>query len=495
MKILYRLIFSFLIILSFSGCRNRSNSDNFSPVKVIPEKEVSDSENNDGENGLKQHYLEDSVLPRINIENQDLIVYIQNVNLDFDTEEEQVIVQKDLDNKNRLNLIVVDFDSVRNKYISTWQTIQEDINPRTFIISFADVVGDHNLEILFRGIGSSNEQILDIYRKTHSPAGIRLYYENIADIKIDGQIEIVEKERSSAYLLGQKNGISFPVITYERDEESENLLDVVKKTFIWNYQSSRFIKSFEEKIPGEKIEEERLKKLFNEGIDAYQDFLQGQWINTETNDSVISFDKDTKEIALYSKDILEIYKWTDFNRSRIPNSVYISARNDMIHFIRKNVFVRIENLNKILVTVNDREFSKSSNPWNGYYEKINSTVNSEKEESKGVTERIVLEGLYTGVNEAITFNGSSFISEGKKGIKNGIYSIFDYNGTDIIEFRFLDSNRMVGERKEYSIEFKQYQLDENLINEISLQRGEIKSQFFDASGEDQIIYKQTKKID
>ena len=359
----------------------------------------------------------------------------------------------------------------------------------------ADVVGDHNLEILFRGIGSSNEQILDIYRKTHSPAGIRLYYENIADIKIDGQIEIVEKERSSAYLLGQKNGISFPVITYERDEESENLLDVVKKTFIWNYQSSRFIKSFEEKIPGEKIEEERLKKLFNEGIDAYQDFLQGQWINTETNDSVISFDKDTKEIALYSKDILEIYKWTDFNRSRIPNSVYISARNDMIHFIRKNVFVRIENLNKILVTVNDREFSKSSNPWNGYYEKINSTVNSEKEESKGVTERIVLEGLYTGVNEAITFNGSSFISEGKKGIKNGIYSIFDYNGTDIIEFRFLDSNRMVGERKEYSIEFKQYQLDENLINEISLQRGEIKSQFFDASGEDQIIYKQTKKID
>ena len=162
---------------------------------------------------------------------------------------------------------------------------------------------------------------------------------------IEGQIEIIEKERSSAYILGQKNGASFPIITYENDAESGNILDMVKKTFIWNYQSGRYIKSLEEKIPGEKIEEEKLEKLLVEGIDAYQDFLQGQWINNDAG-TMISFDKINREIALYSNDILEIYKWTNFIRYNNPRIVYINARNDLIHFIRKNLNIKISSMNR-----------------------------------------------------------------------------------------------------------------------------------------------------
>jgi hypothetical protein len=310
-------------------------------------------------------------------------------------------------------------------------------------------------------------------------------------MKIEGQIEIVEKERSSAYLLGQKNGVSFPIITYESDDESGNLLDMVKKTFIWNYQSSRFIKAFEEKIPGEKIEEDRLKKLFNEGIDAYKDFLQGQWVNIESKDLIISFDKNNKEISLYSNDILEIYKWTDFNRSRIPNSVYISARNDLIHFIRTNVFLRIEKLNKIRIVVNDREFSNNISPWNGYYEKVDNNMNIYREKESADEENISLDGLYTGLNDSIIFSGRNFTQEGREGLKNGIYSVFDYNGTKILELRYLDNNRLVDERKEYMIEYNVYDIEESIVREILLQRGDIKSLFFHVSGEDGIVYKQT----
>ena len=490
MKQVYYTIFFSLLILIYPGCRNKSDEPAVAK-KIITEQVNKTVNNTEGSSSLNQQYSEEEqIIPRINIENQSLIEYIQNVNLDFDTEEEQVIVQKDREIKNRLKIIVVDFDSVRNKYITTWETVLENINPRTFIISYADIVGDHNLEIIFRGTGSSNEQILEIYRKTHSPAGIRLYYENIADIKLDGQIEIVEKERSSAYLLGQKNGISFPVITYERDDESENLLDMVKKTFIWNYQSSRFIKSLEEKIPGEIIQEEWLEKLDNEGIEAYQDFLQGQWINSESSDSVISFDKNNKEIALYSKDILEIYKWTDFNRSSIANSVYINARNDLIHFIRKNVFIKIEKLNRIRIYVNDREFSKNTNPWDGYYEKVGSMEVPYKN-SKDNIKVFIPEGPYKGIDNTITFSGSDFELESGEETRKGIFSVFDYNGINIIELRFLNSSRLVGERKIYSIEYSKFDTDDKIINELQLQGGEIKSGFFDASGDDVIIYKQT----
>ena len=493
MKLLYKIPLVLFIIIILQGCGSESKNGENVSAEIINETEEKADEKTENETGLYHKFLDESIIPKINIENNDLILYIQNINLDFDTEEEQVIVEKDPDIKNKLRIIVVDFDSVRNKYITTWETFRENVNPRTFIISYADVVGDHNMEILFRGTGSSNEQILAVYRKTHSPAGISLYYENIAEIIIDGQIEIIEKERSSAYLLGQKNGISFPVITYERDEESENLLDMVKKTFIWNYQSSRFIKSLEEKIPGEKIEEERLEKLFVEDIDAYQDFLQGQWVNNKNSSSVISFDRENNEIAVYSDDILEIYKWTDFTKSRMPQKVYISARNDLIHFIRKNILITIEKLDRIRIVVNDREIASKDieHPWNGAYERINSSVNIDMEQKKEETVKILLEGSYTGVNDTITFSGSDFTQTGPAAMKKGVYSVFDYNGKNIIEFRYLDSNRLVKDIKEYSIEYSQFDIENKTVNEIRLQHGEIKAQYFDASGEDKIIYKQT----
>ncbi len=145
------------------------------------------------------------------------------------------------------------------------------------------------------------------------------------------------------------------------------------------------------------------------------------------------------------------------NRSKIPNSVYISARNDLIHFIRKNIFIRIEKLNRIRIVVNDREFSNNINPWNGNYEKINSSYTESAEKDNESAEEIKLEGIFTGINDTITFNGSEFTQKGSDFVKSGIFSVFNYNGQNIIELRYLDSNRLVGEKKEYSIDYRAVQ--------------------------------------
>ena len=151
MKHLYRNISLFILIILLAGCGKNNSPENQVTKKVITEQEIKDSDFDEGDSSSSNQFPEETVVPRINIENRNLIEYIRNVNLDFDTEEEQLIVQKDRDVKNRLKIIVIDFDSVRNKYITTWETVKENINPRTFIISYADIVGDHNLEILFRG--------------------------------------------------------------------------------------------------------------------------------------------------------------------------------------------------------------------------------------------------------------------------------------------------------------------------------------------------------
>ncbi len=54
---------------------------------------------------------------------------------------------------------------------------------------------------------------------------------------------------------------------------------------------------------------------------------------------------------------------------------------------------------------------------------------------------------------------------------------------------------LLEKKKDYSIDFSTYDIDDTTVNEIHLQRGEIKSQYFDASGEDKIIYKQTIEKD
>ena len=62
---------------------------------------------------------------------------------------------------------------------------------------------------------------------------------------------------------------------------------------------------------------------------------------------------------------------------------------------------------------------------------------------------------------------------------------------NLIEFRYINDNRIVEDKKEYRIEYSEYDLENTIVKELRLQRGDIKSLYFDISGEDPVIYKQT----
>ena len=466
-------------------------NDNY-PRTVIP-LITSESENDlkKSGNNFKDNNSEPGL--KINIGNNYNAVYIKNINLDFDVEDEQVVVASDKDDKQKIKIIVLDYDSVRNKYINTWEIEKTNINYRSLTITYLDIVGDHNLEIVFSAVSMDNNHILDVFRKTHSPSGIRLYYESICSLSINGQIELLEKERSPAYNLGQKNGISFPIITYEDLVNiPEQVSGFKKTTYMWNYQANKYINAFEEIIPAEIVEEQKINKLFFEGIDAYKSFLEGQWYNVNSDELIIRFNKDRSEIAFFTSDILEIYKWSEFNYSRLNKTIDINARNELIHFITKRIFIKIENMNRIRIDIKDRENPKDIDQMNGTYERISENlIASIYTEKNNYAEKITLTGEYFGEGDILSFDKNYFYLKSGNTLKSGIYSIYNYSNELILELRFMDINKVFNDVRLYSINYDVKEMETSIINRLVLTRGVITTNLFKPFGEDSLLYLQT----
>jgi len=487
------IVVNILLLFLFISCGEKTASrHNDLPKTVIPavSRDSETSAEIKDANAFKGETLPQ---PRINIGSGNSVLYIKNINLDFDVEDEQVIVAAPRDIKQNLKIMVLDFDSVRNKYIITWETEKTNINHRSITVSYIDTVGDHNLEIVFSALTLDNNHHIDIFRKTHSPSGIRLYYESICSIELNGQIELIEKERSQAYNLGQKNGISFPVITYQENsisqDEGQKLL---KTTYMWNYQANKYINAFQENIPAEILEEQKINKMFFDGIDAYKTFLEGQWYNVDSDELIIRFNKNENEISFFTSDILEIYKWSEFNYSRLNKTIDIYARNDLIHFITKRISIKIENMNRIKIEVKDRENPKDIDQMNGFYERISEDVISSiynNRESK--SEQVILSGEYSGSSGTILFNGHYFTMNSADTVKKGIFSIYNYNNELILELRVIDDNYLLKESLLFKLSYDEKDMEQTIINRILLTKGVVTADTFKTSGEDQLQFIQT----
>lgn len=432
----------------------------------------------------------ESTSPFIDIDDNFLLSYVKNINLDLDAEEEQVIVVSPKDNKSELKIMVLDFDSVRNKYVVTWEIEKKDINYRSFTIFDMDIVGDHNQELIFTAETPDGNQIFYVYRKTHSPYGIRLYYESIFSLTLKGQIELEEKQRSQAYHLGQKNGISFPIISYEELPDNNS---INKKTYMWNYQDNKYIQAFDENIPVKLLEQQKLNQVFLNKPDAYKSFLSGQWNNINSQDYIIRFDIENSEIILFTDDILETYKWYSFNFYELNKTIDIYARNDSIQFITKRFLIKIQNINNISISIRDRENPRDINQLNGIYTRISdqhidSAATAPKPENKT---NITLFGEYLDTNSSLSFENKAFTLKKDDNISKGIYSIYNINGNSILELRFIDKNNQYVEINQYKIDFTSNTINNQIVNKIVLIKGVVTADFFQPIGEDPLNYVQT----
>ena len=508
-----------LIFLSLIALASCFEAEEDSAIPVSKEIEISIKEKSDSEVAVKtvestekqQASHENLELQsRVEIDPRFVLLHTMLQNLDLDQIEERILILKPRDNPNsHIHISVIDFDTVSNQYINAWDGETGAANVRTFSISFADIVGDHILEIICSGTNEKGERTLDIFRKTLSPEGYGIYYTTICSITADGSIQIKKHERSKAYKLGQKNGLSYPIVAYSRDKSSNNVMDLVKYEYYWKYQENKYVRGRSEKIPGSDIAEQQLKELFTKDTADFEQFLQDPWFKqkqkqeqvpgpSELPEEMIVFDPDNRRIIFFSGNVQEIYTWENSHRTRIPNSIYISGSNKLVPFIEKRISIFVTAPDTIQLQVSDREFQSSNFDWNGTYNRLGAslqkTVLSEgkDDDSKG---EITLEGVYAnGEGGSLRFDYPHVTISDPDNTMKGLYTVYSLDST-ILEIKVLSEARTVVEQRVYKIE---QEIDGNgliRILTLNLTPGTVGvSGFKPAEGKDKLLYQRIEEI-
>ncbi len=474
---------------------------------ILPSKWVIPAGGQEGQNSpdteeLEQNSIASEILePKVALDESENLLQVMNVNLDLDRNDEQIIIVRKYKPgaASGIGIIVADFDTVRNSYTRAWTGLTQATNIRTFSVSLKDVVGDHSIEIICTGMNENADQTLDVFRKTHPSSGIGLFYTNICSLVSDGTIEIEESERSLAYQMGQKNGSSFPIVTYARDPESNNIMDLVKTTYYWKYQENRYVKTQVLKIPGEKIEERQLKELFEAKEEAFEKFLSGPWyrankdapISVQSMGDIIFFDPKARLITFFTGDVQEIYNWESSHKT-IYRGLYINGENYSIASIRRQIAVTVLSANSIQVTI------QGSEEWDGEYKKLGQSIQSNLIRQKMLkipVDSLRISGLYSNQEGTELYFNSPFFTMHEKGKEiSGGYAIYQVN-TDILELKIMSASGLVTETRTYRITYTEEKDKVRIVRRIILMPGRVGVKGFEPLKGEQLKLEQIETLE
>ncbi len=430
------------------------------------------------------------ITPKIPLEPDDTLVALANVNFDLEKNEEQVLAMKRRGRADSIiRIAVVAYDSVRQSFEVVFDSDTKSVNPRAFSLSFGDIVGDHNLEIICRGIDGNGNQTLDVFHRTRSPSGFGLYYNRIFAIALQGSIEITEVERSATYQTGYTNGVAFPIITQTLDSESENILDLVQKTYYWRFSEEQYVEGKVEKIPGEDVEQQQLRDLYRKNALAFEEFLNGSWFFTEEESPasrvILNFNVEDNVFTYFTGELQEAYRWLSTYKV-LSNRVEINGNNELVPFIKKHFYIQVESLYTMRI--------RGSDPWHGLYQKISSQIEHNANEKRSVEIPQLSGYFYSDAGNELHFDGNNFrLVEGSLARAGG-YAIY-FAGTQVLELRILNGAGLVEESRRYRIDYAEEKRDDRIYRTLFLIPGIVGIYGFEATEDTFIRFEQIETVD
>ena len=406
----------------------------------------------------------------------DYVIQVLETNLDIDQLDEQLIVfKKKNDPEDRIQILVVDFDTVRNTYIPVWIGKTLATNNRNFTLYTADLLGDHIPEIICMGRNNKGEQTLDGFRKTLPPQGLGLYYTSIFSLSSNGSIEIQELPRSEAYRLLQKNDPSFPIFVFTRDPESTNFMDLIKFTYYWNQGEQRYVLGGQEKVPGQIQAEKQLAELFAKDAEAFEQFLSGPWyrISTETKNPPVSlqqemvfFDPISRRIVFYNKEMQEILVWRSSYRT-IYRGLFINTHNEAIPSIQKQISISVQSMDTMELQVRSID-----DTWSSTYKKLSKELQNlyiSSRTPKVPLSPTPLEGTFKDeAGTELAFQGNSFVLVEKEIKYSGVYIVYSFQEHSILELKALKPNGLVEFLRSYSVVLKEEKKGSQVLRNLTL---------------------------
>ncbi|GMO25143.1 MAG: hypothetical protein Ta2B_04640 [Termitinemataceae bacterium] len=387
-----------------------------------------------------QTYYENSIKPRVDLNEGEVIITVLTDNFDNDPNEEQIISYRNLKAENSAVYITyIVYDAVNKTYKRLWSLPTEITQPATLSIYSEDLIGDRSKCIIVTGMNNAGERIMVVYRNggTTSNNNTDTPITKIADIKIDGTISVVESERTQAYHLGMTNGKSYTISAHGRDESSRNTLDQIEVTYVYNSESDAFQQNKIEHIAGAQIEAKKLRELLNGNAKEFEKFIDGLWYHVSSDGTVdnsryVYFDTNERELIFYDEDTQQVYNWLGSNPTRY--GLYISSQNISVATLRRIMDIELETLESIRLKVFEdvRMKVQIDAPWDGSYKKAKMLAEASQKNTKTV--KPYLSGRYLSqLGDVEFFENGEYQINSNGNSKKGKYIFFALEDNELLE--------------------------------------------------------------
>jgi hypothetical protein len=311
---------------------------------------------------------EENLNTKVAMEDGETVIAVLNQEQGREVLGEQIVAYRRQDEiENQLYIAYIKYDEKSREYKRLWNAPTAASRVETVSLFIQDLIGDRNDCLIVTGMNNHNEHTMTVFRLGQGQA-----FSRIADLRIEGSIIIQETARSLAYQQGITKGQSFAIVAYGHDASSENILDQLESTYVFNPVSEQYELSKITKIPGSQIEQRRLRELLSGVPGVFENFINDLWYYVSPQGTLDSrqylyFNHAGKEIIFFGDESQQVFQWQNSTRTRY--GLYISSQNISISTLRRFIDIELESLDSIRLRVFEDVRLKItvSATWDGSY--------------------------------------------------------------------------------------------------------------------------------
>jgi len=277
-----------------------------------------------------------------------------------------------------ISLALFAFDGKESVHRRLWDLPVSATVPATVSVFTLDLIGDRGSCVVVTGMNDGDEHTMTVFRR-NPLAPANKPFDVIADIGIDGSVEVRETARPQSYHQGVARGRPFAIVASGWDPLSDNILDRVEFTYSFSEADGTYTQGNPVRIAGARIEQERVRGILSGAPGVFEEFVADLWYHvtpegTVERDQFIFFDRAGREIVFYGDESKQIFVWQTSTTTR--QGIMISSYNRTVTAMSRRVNVELESMDGIRVTVDDPRRARIGipPPWSGSYRRAGSVV-------------------------------------------------------------------------------------------------------------------------
>jgi hypothetical protein len=361
---------------------------------------------------------------------------ISALNFDFynDSIEEQIVAFRSRADSGHVSIAYLSYDEQTGSYRRIWNALTAASMPGTVSLYTLDMLGDRRDCVILTGMNAEGKHTLTAFHKAEREDLSRPFMK-IAEIQVDGSINIQEAERPLAYRQGIAKGQPFTIIAYGRDSGSDNMLDRIEIEYAYNPIRGFYEQGKITRIPGSQIEQRRLREILSGQPKVFEEFINDLWyhvspMGTVDRSQYLYFDPGNREIIFYGEETQQVFNWQYSSSTRY--GLYITSQNIAVTTLRRFIDIELESLDSIRMKVFEDVRLKIGvgASWDGSYRRAGKVYEND------APPRPYTDAAYDSSMGRLRFypDGQYELSSQDGSVK-GRYAFFRVNDKELLELR------------------------------------------------------------